>query len=267
LINHKKWGATLKKMIVVDLDSTLLRTDKTVSDYTVSVLNQCKNNGHMVVFATARSEHDCTAFTDVINPQAIISNRGAIVRFGEDIIHRAMINIASSNDLLEKLVNHPNVGFITVFTEKGYHVNIPAENHDPTWGEYDPSGYTDFSEGIECNSYKISAEIFDDAVADEIASDFPELHVVRFTGGNWYSFANKSVNKWDGVKTVVAYAKFDLRNIVAFGDDYSDIEMIRECSLGIAVGNAIDEVKSVANIICDTNDNDGVAKWLEDNIL
>lgn len=43
--------------------------------------------------------------------------------------------------------------------------------------------------------------------------------------------------------------------------------MIEKCGVSIAVTNAIDKVKSAANYICDTNDNDGVAKWIEENIL
>jgi len=52
-----------------------------------------------------------------------------------------------------------------------------------------------------------------------------------------------------------------------FCGDYSDIEMLSNCTHSIAVANAIDECKDVANFICDTNENDGVAKWLEENLL
>jgi len=221
----------------------------------------------MIVFATARSESECKVFADIVNPHAIISNRGAIVRLGDNIIHRTAISAATSNDLLVKFLNHPKVGFIAALTEKGFFVNIPVDKHNPSWGEYDPNGYTDFSMGIDCGAYKITVEIFDDVTADKIASEFSDIHVVRFSGEDWFSFANKSVSKWEGTKVLAAYANFDLKNIIAFGDDFSDIEMLRECRLGIAMGNAINEVKSVADVICDTNDNDGVAKWLEENIL
>ena len=43
--------------------------------------------------------------------------------------------------------------------------------------------------------------------------------------------------------------------------------MLRDCGIGAAVANAIDEAKAVADYICDNNDNDGVAKWLEENVL
>jgi len=55
--------------------------------------------------------------------------------------------------------------------------------------------------------------------------------------------------------------------IVAFGDDLNDIDMLSFAGIGIAMGNALDEVKAVADFICDDCDNNGVAKWLEENIL
>ena len=55
--------------------------------------------------------------------------------------------------------------------------------------------------------------------------------------------------------------------LVAFGDDINDLEMVKNCGIGVAVENAIDDVKAAAKYICGTNDNDGVAKWLEEHIL
>lgn len=59
----------------------------------------------------------------------------------------------------------------------------------------------------------------------------------------------------------------DKSEIVAFGDDMNDKEMLVSMGSGVAMGNAIEEVKVIADYICDTNDNDGVAKWLDENII
>jgi hydroxymethylpyrimidine pyrophosphatase-like HAD family hydrolase len=52
-----------------------------------------------------------------------------------------------------------------------------------------------------------------------------------------------------------------------FGDDYSDIELLSNCAHSVAVANAIDEAKSAAVYICGDCDDDGVAKWLEENAV
>ena len=54
---------------------------------------------------------------------------------------------------------------------------------------------------------------------------------------------------------------------MAFGDDINDKEMFSNCGLSVAMDNAIDEIKKIADHICDSNDNDGVAKYLENSIL
>jgi len=68
-------------------------------------------------------------------------------------------------------------------------------------------------------------------------------------------------------KAVAALAKqwgITRSEIIAFGDDLNDIDMLSCAGVSVAMENALDEVKTVADHICDTNDNDGVAKWLEE---
>lgn len=55
-----------------------------------------------------------------------------------------------------------------------------------------------------------------------------------------------------------------VKDIIAFGDDYVDIGMLKLCGVGVAMGNAIDEVKTVADVIIGGNDEDGIAEYLEE---
>ena len=57
------------------------------------------------------------------------------------------------------------------------------------------------------------------------------------------------------------------KTIAAFGDDYNDVEMLKYCGLGVAMGNAADEAKQAADVICGTNDSDGLADVIEQKIL
>ncbi len=78
---------------------------------------------------------------------------------------------------------------------------------------------------------------------------------------------NKNARKRNAINEIANHFGISLTEIAAFGDDYNDIEMLRDCGIGVAVANAIDEAKAAADYICDTNENDGVAKWLEENVL
>lgn len=58
-----------------------------------------------------------------------------------------------------------------------------------------------------------------------------------------------------------------MESIIAFGDDFADIGMLKLCGLGVAMGNAIDEVKKKADLVIGSNDEDGIAVFLEENLL
>ena len=60
---------------------------------------------------------------------------------------------------------------------------------------------------------------------------------------------------------------FSTDSIIAFGDDYADIGMLELCGTGVAMGNAIDEVKERADLVIGSNDEDGIAGFIENEIL
>jgi Cof subfamily protein (haloacid dehalogenase superfamily) len=259
------------KMIVTDLDHTLLRSDKSVSNFTIDILNVCKQQGVLIAFATARSENDCKQYTDVIHPDAIVSSRGLLVSVGENIISRSALDIETTNKVISVCCKQPNVRYILAFTDRGTFSNIPTNENGTIWGKCNPDMYTDFSKALDNEAYDIVAEIFDNATVGTIASSVPTIDVKQISGQHWFSFGvknvNKSINKLDGIKSLAAYFNIDLDDIVSFGDGGCDVEMLRGCGTGVAVDNAAEEVKTVADCVCDSNDNDGVAKWLESNVL
>ena len=63
------------------------------------------------------------------------------------------------------------------------------------------------------------------------------------------------------------YGGFSTDSIIAFGDDYADIGMLELCGTGVAMGNAIDEVKERADIVIGSNDEEGIADFIENEIL
>ena len=258
-------------MIVVDLDQTLLRPDKSISGFTVNTLNICKQKSILIAFATARTEIDCKSYAEEIKPDAIISSRGLLVRVGENTISRFILDVETTNKILSECFKQSNIRYILAFTEKGTFANIPVDEHNTIWGKCNPDMYTDFTNGLDCGAHEIVAEVFDDTTAYNVAALFPTIDVKKISGHHWYSFGaggvNKSINKFDGIKSLATYFNIELEDIVSFGDDLCDVEMLIGCGIGVAVDNAIGEVKNAANFICDSNDNDGVAKWIEEHIL
>ena len=73
---------------------------------------------------------------------------------------------------------------------------------------------------------------------------------------------NHRAGKANGIKILAEHMHITPEQIVAFGDEYNDIDMLEWCGIGVAMGNAIQSAKMISNEICGKNDEDGVAKWL-----
>lgn len=107
-----------------------------------------------------------------------------------------------------------------------------------------------------------------DAVAlEKIAGNFPTLRIQGYTDSALITFQHINARKETALSAVMAQLNVSPREVATFGDDRNDIEMLRFCGVKVAVANALDEVKAVANYVCGDCDEDGVAKWLEENLL
>jgi 5-amino-6-(5-phospho-D-ribitylamino)uracil phosphatase len=91
----------------------------------------------------------------------------------------------------------------------------------------------------------------------------PECRLFVTDGGQFCQIAHASVSKLDAMRFVLGRWKLGMENVIAFGDDVVDLDLIEESGIGVAMGNAIPEVKAVADLIAKSNDEDGVAEVLE----
>ena len=255
------------KLVVTDIDNTLLRSDKSVSSYTKSVIEQCRAKDILIAFATARSENSCDSLIKILKPDAIISNCGAAVRYKDKVIHHVAIEKETTNSLLRELLKIPEVKHINVDSEKGYLIDQPV-NEDSSWMiEYYPAYHVDFSQSIDCDSYKIAIMISDETIAYELASCFSEIEAFPFSGEGWICYTSKNADKYKGIEALASHINIFNHDILAFGDDFHDVEMLKRCGIGVAVSNAVDEAKAAADFICDDCNEDGVAKWLEKYVI
>jgi len=77
----------------------------------------------------------------------------------------------------------------------------------------------------------------------------------------WYEIYDKSASKANAVRQLADLVKAD--ELICFGDNNNDISMIQAANVGVAVANSVDALKSAADIIIESNDNDGVARYIE----
>lgn len=108
-------------------------------------------------------------------------------------------------------------------------------------------------------------EIFASEKAKKLSERLPNCDCMKFVDGDWYKFTKKTVTKEQAILRLCEVCGISIENITAFGDDLVDIGMLQLCGNGIAMGNALPEVKKIADVVIDTNDEDGIAKWIEEN--
>ena len=90
---------------------------------------------------------------------------------------------------------------------------------------------------------------------------------MKFSDIPWYKFTKSGATKEKAIEALTDYLHIPIEQTVAFGDDFNDIGMLKLCGTGVAMGNAIQEVKQCATEITVTNNEDGVAKWINEKIL
>ena len=156
-------------MIVLDLDGTVLHSDKTISAYTINILEKCKQDGVKIVIATARSEMAAKRYIEAINPDAVISNGGALVRHKEQTIYKCLLSAEISNKITAELMNKKEFVSIGVETETGYYV-MWDEAFSP---DYFHAIHYDFAKPLSQGTYKIAVEFSDEAIIKRVVENIP----------------------------------------------------------------------------------------------
>ncbi|MBQ9608673.1 MAG: HAD family phosphatase [Lachnospiraceae bacterium] len=252
----------MSKLLLFDLDGTLLRTDKTVSNRTLEMLERCRNMGYLVGIVTSRSEQNSLSFLGRLKPDILITSGGALVKSGDEYIYKAIFSKERTCKLIQTARDICGIDTeITIDTLDTHYWNykIDPKELDQSWGD---SVWTDFIDFAE-ESLKMCVEIFDDGKAQQLIDILDDCDSIRFSDGFWYKFTLKGVTKENSIEIACRKLGINTSDVIAFGDDYADIGMLKMAGIGVAMGNAIDEVKLSADVVIETNDNDGIALYLE----
>ncbi|MCL2378448.1 MAG: HAD family hydrolase [Defluviitaleaceae bacterium] len=251
------------KMIITDLDRTLLRTDKTISGYTMDILRRLRAKGLRLVFATARPMRTVTQFLGDIPTDALILHNGAVIYAGDKLLARYGID-AVVKDRILKTLNRDYPG--TTISVEIDDVNYANFDMKIEW-DYDEGVISDFTNLPNKPADKIIVGVSSHEDISRFGAYLPDDLYIQMCDGKLGLIMHKHATKCTAVGDVCAHFCIPTAQAIAFGDDYNDITMLQTCGIGVAVANAIDEVKACADVICASNDDDGVAKWLEAHLL
>ena len=252
-------GEKMKKLpyraVIVDFDRTLLHTDKTISGYTAGVLRKWQEAGACLFAATARPERAITEYCGIIAFDAVTTLNGART-VTRNAVYEYPIAGNEAEAILDQLHGVPGA-FVSVETDSGIYSNADF----PLWK---PVVLEDLR-GLprERRIYKVLAS-HPEIPADGIPLILPEDTYSTVADRKLLQVMSRSATKWNGIRKMLETSGIDAAGAVYFGDDNDDIEPIRNCGCGVAVRNALDCVKEIADHVTGSNDEDGVAAFLEE---
>lgn len=268
----------MKTLYVSDLDGTLLHSDESTSDYTNNVINTLTKKGMLFSYATARSLITAKKVTKGIDAKIPL-----IVYNGAFIVDNATGEILKSNyfdrntaDEITDILYENNIYPIVY----AYVDGIEKFSYIPKLSTAGLKRFTDSRAG-DIRENKVSTpeelqkgDIFYITCIDEPEKLYPiyekyrdDFHCVYqkdiYTGDQWLEIMPKEATKANAIKQLKEMFRCD--KVVAFGDGKNDIDMFEIADEGYAVSNAHDALKEKATAVIESNNDDGVAKWLEKN--
>ena len=248
------------KAIITDLDRTLLKTDKSVSNKTALVLKQAQEKGIKVMFATARPRRAIKNYEDLLHPDSVATLNGARTFISGTSIDFS-IPYESVRKMLSDFTKIPGC-VISLETSKGIYANVDI----PEWAPIVTDCFPEIPE--ECGSiFKILVSNENEDLNQHINSIVTKDSYFTVAVGTLFQIMSRTATKLNGVKAMLQAYEIAPEDAVYFGDDNDDIEPLKWCGIGVAVKNAIPQAASAAGEITASNDEDGVALWIEKNLL
>lgn len=259
-----------KKVLFFDIDGTLLDTHRGISHIPQSVLDEMKRLqglGHKLFICSGRPKPMMTK--EMLNSgfDGFILGNGSYVEIdGKSIYEDRMDETLARKtvEMLEKL----ECGY---FLETATHIYTNPENND-LYDFFMKIGFgkiltTEFNkEEVMDRLIKIEANVTDEnreKITHYIDHDFG--YVINYDehgSENAFEIYSPTISKAVGIQKILDYYDLKKEDTYAFGDGKNDIEMVQYCEVGVAMGNAVDELKAVADIVCESIEDDGLAKIL-----
>ena len=262
------------KMITIDLDGTLLRSDGTVSDHTVAVLQQARKKGVVTAIATGRMYQTARPYGErlQLGDSPLLLFSGGLIETMESkkVLYQKGIPEEDSRPLL------------ALAKEKGWQMQTYIDDvlrvaEDGPWIKdyqritrcaYDVCGDAFYTPQGACNKILSRGEHDElEKRRDLIEERFPGRFNILFSAPTFLEIMPPGIDKGQGIRRLGELYGIGTESIMALGDSQNDLDMLKAAGLPVAMANASDEVKAAAAYVTASNDDDGVAAAVEKFVL
>ncbi|SHF89979.1 Cof-type HAD-IIB family hydrolase [Ornithinibacillus halophilus] len=239
------------KLIALDMDGTLLNRDHEVTDYTKEVIGKALNQGVQVVLSTGRWLESCYPYAESLQLQSFLvtCNGGEIWTMNKELVEQHLLKTEDIEKMWH-LAIEMGVSPWMISTTELFHNNRPDDFYTHEWLKFG------------CNSNDMGK-------LDDFNKELSYMEGLELTNSlpTNVEVNPEGVSKSRALRRVCKELGITMENVLACGDSLNDIKMIQDAGVGVAMGNAQEAIKKVANHVTDTNNNDGVAKAIEKYVL
>lgn len=280
-----------QKHIFLDIDGTIYSGMGFIPDSAKSSICKAKQNGHKVYLSTGRNRAEISEDLWNLGIDGIVASAGAYVEMGGDVLfhqpleeqllvklcdyllsHNIMFSI-ETNNLICGLESHIKVQidlFEHIRNKKLEAVNADVKsmngnNQDPLESGINSfmkllTVVEDVSQIKDANKilfYKSPIPV--KQIKEDIGQFFTVIYgTVDFLKGESGEIYAKSISKATGIEKIIRHINAKQEDTIAFGDGLNDIEMIEYAGIGVAMGNAVEELKRAADIVTEEVSRDGL---------
>jgi len=261
------------KMLVTDLDDSLLGHDLRISSSDKDALLTAARKGIIVTIATGRMFSSTLPYIKELGIDVpVITYQGAVIK--GLLSNETLIHIPIENDMSRDLIRESK--------KDGYHIQAYIDDEYYIEQENEHSDHYKMISGQpgiviedleECADKGVTKFIIIDKpdkvleLRDRYADLYGDSLQVTISRPNFLEFTHIDATKGNAIKYLAQKFGIDRRDIIAIGDSYNDISMIEYAGLGVAMGNAPEDIKSIADYVTLKNSESGVAHVVERFIL
>lgn len=255
------------KLIATDIDGTIIIPEKTFTEHVRDCIKELCEKGIKVVLVTGRMHAAASLIAkDLGLDTPVVSYQGGLIKHNNETLYEKCL----TKEQAEKIINWAK--------EEKIHLNL--YNDDILYSEqkcyeierYCNNLHTHYEVKQFCDVDKIKVNkllAIDynnperiDLYEKELPTIFPELYIVKSTP-YFLEFSNKEASKYCAVQFLQNYWGISRSETLTIGDQNNDIALLKAGGIKIAMGNATEELKQLADYITDTVQNDGFVKAMQ----
>lgn len=264
------------KLIAVDVDGTLLNSNNEISEKTKDTLIRAGEMGHKIVIVSGRPTAGVVHLAKELAFEkygGLLSNYngGAITNFATgEVISNHTLDLELAKKILTETKNLP----LEIIIPKEDYIISDRPNkfldYERDLLKVNTEAIRDLRENIDFTPNKIifasDPEILEEYLpflSDTYGSTTTQVRSQRI----YYEIMPKGLSKGNSLLEIAKYYEIDQKDIIAFGDELNDETMIEVAGVGVAMGNAVDKIKEISDYVTLSNDEDGIADYLEKFVL